>query len=435
VTSRQAAGGLVVALVTACQDVGLNKEPDPPVPGLRADPASVALTGVCGGETTSVTLTNPGTGPTTVTALTISGAPWAVSGPALPFTLQPDDQVPLDLTVGQGVASLQITSDAPALSVPLRASDNLHPTVIILSPYESEVVAEDEDLVLTALVADEDDALADLTLAWSSDVSGFIAAATPDADGRVETAWPAASRQAGPQTVALAATDACGDVGEATQYYCQDGPFAVDVLSDEAWRYDGAATGSDDTLVLVSGAGAVGAGFDLFSLFDADDLQIAFRFRVSDGAEGLAFVLLDPTRLSAYIGGAGCGLGYGDDGDRGADDCTSGPALPGWAVELDTFAGPDDCAAGDHVAVVLDGDVVRPEGCAATPLAGDWHAAEIVVLSGTIDVRVDGVLVLSAVVPSGQDFEGFAGFTAASSALGGTVEVTDVTVIDSTCVR
>ena len=434
-TSRQAVGGLVVALVTACQDVGLNKEPEPPVPGLRADPASVALSGVCGGESTSVTLTNPGTAPTTVTALTVSGAPWTVSGPALPFTLQPNDEVPLALTVGQGVATLQVSSDAPEVSVPLRASDNLHPTVIILSPYESEVVADDEDLLLTALVADEDDALADLTLGWTSNVSGFIADATPDAEGRVETLWPAAARQAGPQTVALAATDRCGDVGEATQYYCQDGPFAVDALSDEAWRYDGAAFGSDDALDLVSGAASVGAGFDLFSLFDADDLQIAFRFRVAAGAEGMAFVLLDPARLTSYIGGSGCGLGFGDDGDRGADDCTAGPALPGWAVEFDTQAGPDDCAVGDHVAVVLDGDIVHPAGCAATPLAGDWHDAGIAVHPGAIEVSIDGVLVLAAAVPSGQDFEGFAGFTASSSATGGSVEVTDVTVIDSTCVR
>ena len=433
---RIAGIGLFVAFASACQDIALKKEPDPPVPGLRADPASIALAGVCGDENVLVTLTNPGTGPTTVTALTVTGAPWTVSSPALPFTLQPDDAgVQLTLTAGQGVATLAITSDAPEVSVPLRASDNLHPTVIILSPYESEVVGNDEDLVLTALVSDDDDALSDLSLAWSSNVSGFIATATPDADGRVQTVWPASSRQAGPQTVALAATDGCSDVGEATQYYCQDGPFAVDALSDEAWRYDGAASGSDDTLDLLSGTGAAGAGFDLFSLFDADKLEIAFQFRVADGAEGFAFALLDPARLTSYIGGSGCGLGYGDDGDRGADDCTSGPGLPGWAVEFDTSSGPDDCAVGDHVAVVLDGDIVNPLGCAATPLVDSWHAADIAVSLGEIQVTIDGVLVLSAAVPSGQSFEGFAGFTASSSASGGSVEITDVTVIDSTCVR
>ena len=51
----------------------------------------------------------------------------------------------------------------------------------------------------------------------------------------------------------------------------------------------------------------------------------------------------------------------------------------GWAVEFDTSAGPDDCAVGDHVAVVLDGDIVNPLGCAATPLADSWHAADIAV--------------------------------------------------------
>lgn len=429
---------LALALL-ACIDYRVVTPPVTPVPGLAADPQSIALDGVCGGEEQLVTLTNPGTGATTISAITVDGMGWTLPAlPALPFTLEPllDDpaaRLDLALEAGAGVATLVVTSDAPEVDVPLRASDNQHPTVVILSPYEDEVVGEDDELVLTGLVADADDDVGDLTVVWVAD-NGFFSTAVPDADGRVETDWPADQRTAGPQLIQLVANDACEDQGEATLYYCQDGPFAIDVLGAEAWRFDGGASWDGSELTLVDGPGETGAGFDLFSLFDGDVLDVMFEVLIQDDGtgmpEGLSFTLLDPARVTTYIGGDGCGLGYGGDAS-----CTSGPALPGWSVELDTLAGDDDCAVGDHVAVVVDGAITSPAGCASAALAGEWHTVELVVSACLVSVLLDGATVLDAAVPSGQDFEGFAGFTAATGAGGGSVKVRNVTVIDSTCVR
>ncbi len=429
---------LALALL-ACIDYRVVTPPVTPVPALAAAPQTIALDGICGGEEQVITLTNPGTGPTTITAITVDGMGWTVPVlPALPFTLEPllDDpaaHLDLALAAGAGVATLVVSSDAPEVDVPLRASDNQHPTVVILNPYEDEVVGEDDDLLLTGLVADADDDLGDLTVVWVAD-NGFFSTAVPDADGRVETDWPADQRTAGPQLIQLVANDACEDQGETTLYYCQDGPFAIDVLGDEAWRFDGGASWDGSELTLVNGPSETGAGFDLFSLFDGDVLDVMFEVLLQDdgtGApEGLSFTLLDPARVTTYIGGDGCGLGYGGDAS-----CTSGPALPGWSVELDTLAGDDDCAVGDHVAVVVDGAITSPAGCASAALAGEWHTVELVVSAGLVSVVLDGVTVLDAAVPSGQAFEGFAGFTAATGVGGGTVKVRNVTVIDSTCVR
>lgn len=424
----------MILLLAACLDYGVQVEPPPPVPALVADPVSIALEGACGGEAMTVRLTNPGTGPTTVTSLTVDGMGWTLeTTPALPLTLStltadPDAFVDVSLIVGAGTATLTAASNAPLLDVPLRASDNQHPSVFILSPYEEQVVGADETLVLTALVSDADDAAVDLTLTWSSSATGFVATGIADADGRVEYDWPAADRAAGPQTISLIAEDLCADEGEATLFYCQDGPFLVDVLGEEAWRFDGGAAWDGSELTLVAGSEATAAGFDLFSLFDGDVLDVSFEFYV-EGAEGFSFTLLDPARVTTYVGGAGCGLGYG------VGDCNAGPGLPGWSVEFDTTEGGDDCAVGDHVAVVIDGEIQTPAACVATPLAGVWHTASLHVYAGGVAVNLDGVDVLDAPLTSGQDFEGFAGFTAASGALPADVRVRNVTVTDTTCVR
>lgn len=431
----------LLACIAGCLDYRVVTPPDVPAPALSATPNSIVLDGVCGGEPETVTLTNPGTGPTAINAITVEGMGWSIESlPALPFTLatltdDPEAHLDLQLIAGAGVATLHVTSNAADVDVPLRANDNVHPTAFILSPYDSEVVGEEDDLLLAGIVSDEDDELTTLAVEWQG-TDGFRAAATPDADGRVETNWPAAERTPGPQTIQLVVYDPCADQGEATQYYCQDGPFVIDVLQEEAWRFDGGAIWDGSVLTLVDGPDETAAGFDLFSLFDADVLDVQFEFLIGEegGAgplpEGFSFSVIDPARLTTYVGGDGCGLGYGD----GAD-CTSGPALPGWSVEFDTLAGADDCAVGDHVAVVVDGAITNPAGCAATPLLGAWHVGSITVQPGTITLAVDGATVLSAPLASGQDFEGFAGFTASTSDGGGSVMLRNVTVIDSTCVR
>ena len=46
----------------------------------------------------------------------------------------------------------------------------------------------------------------------------------------------------------------------------------------------------------------------------------------------MGLTALDIDRMTTYLGGTGCGIGYGGDAT-----CTSGPALPGWSIEVDTY--------------------------------------------------------------------------------------------------
>ena len=116
-------------------------------------------------------------------------------------------------------------------------------------------------------------------------------------------------------------------------------------------------------------------------------------------------------------------------------DCATGPALPGWSLAFDTSPQAGDCAVGPYTAVMVDGALAAPIGCAAGPTFGVWHTADVTVTPGEVVLTVDGAVVLDAALPSGQDFEGFAGFTAATGSGAGDVHVRNVTVVDSTCVR
>ena len=88
-----------------------------------------------------------------------------------------------------------------------------------------------------------------------------------------------------------------------------------------------------------------------------------------------------------------------------------------------------------RVSVFVDGDLENPVGCVSTALVGGWHTAGVAVTEGRVVLAIDGLEVLDAALPGGQDFEGFAGFTAATGVHGGEVHVRNVRVIDSTCVR
>ena len=110
------------------------------------------------------------------------------------------------------------------------------------------------------------------------------------------------------------------------------------------------------------------------------------------GADGISLTALDVARKTTYLGGSGCGIGYGGDAP-----CTDGPALPGWSIEVDTYHNPGyDPTDEDHLMFTFDGDVDDPAAWIVLPEMEDngWHTMSVRVQEPYVQVAIDGVIYL-----------------------------------------
>ena len=426
---------LLLALL-ACVDYRFGQEPVPPAPELTVLAAPLEA-GLCPDSPAVVELLNEGDGPLTVSALGVEGEDWVLAELALPATVAPGAVLDVVLVGEGGESTLVVTTndaDEPVARVPIVGTANVWPTARIVSPVEEEVIPAEGDLTFVAFVGDDDDALSDLTLEWVSSLTGPLGTSVPDEDGRATFVWPEAERVGGPQFVYLSVTDPCGGDARGLAWYCQEGPYVVRPIEEEAWRYEGPARVEDGVITLTDAApDTVASAFDLSSLFDGDNVSITFDFQVDPGGggEGLSVTLLDANRREGFVGGDGCGLGFG-----GGAACTSGPALPGWSLAVDTRADPGDCLDGPHLAFTVDGDVGAFGPCAPLPPVSDgaWHTLALRLVAGVLTVTLDGAEVLAEPVPTVVDFPGFVGFTASTGAGGGDAHrVRAVEIVDYTC--
>ncbi len=424
---------MLLLLAAACSEYGIKEEPQPGIPDIQVHLGPVPLK-ACPDTVVQVEVANRGDATLAVDGLTLEGDGWTVDDPA-PFQLEPDERVDRAVRGAGGTATLRITSndtDQPLVEVPIASAPNEAPTALVLTPYDEDTLPADGTVTLTALVSDADDALADLTLEWASSLSGSFATATPDADGFVTTEWAAEDRAPGPQWISLFATDPCAAVAEDIAWICQDGPFVVYPIIDEGWHFEGSA-GRDGALLTVSDGtpDLASAAFDLASIFDADDTEVSFAFRIDGtGGEGLSLTLLDADRRVGYLGGGGCGMGFG----AGAA-CTSGPALPGWSLAVDTRDDAGDCVPGPHLAFHFDGDLAAPAACAPIPSVEDgaWHTLHVRLVDQHLTTELDGIPALDAALTGYTGFQGVVGVTVATSAEPVRYEVQDFSITDFHC--
>lgn len=432
--------GLVIA---GCSDYGINEKTDPPavgVPELDVAPGEVEATGLCAATEEEVLLRNTGSGALTVTDLRVDGEGWAVtSSPPLPLRLEPGESTIVRLEGTDGEATLVVESDDPEqgrLEVPLLASNNAPPVVTIDAPVGGTVVAEGADLTLAGSVSDADQPAETLSVAWSASVDGALSSGSPAADGSVTHVWPASARSGGPQSVVLAATDSCGAVGTATVELCQDGANSYDALSLSAWHYEGSAawdSAASNLLLTPATVNLVGSAFETSTPVNADNVDIDFYLYVGGGtgADGVSLTALDTARATSFLGGSGCGIGYGGDAD-----CTEGPALPGWSLEIDTYYnGGVDPTADDHLAFTFDGDVDAYQAWAALPEMEDtgWHYVEVSVLAPHVTVAIDGVVYLDQDIPGNYAFSAYVGFTAGTGGETNEHRIDELTITDYSC--
>ncbi|MCB9760558.1 MAG: hypothetical protein H6739_12020 [Alphaproteobacteria bacterium] len=427
-------------LLVGCSEYGLNNKDDNPPAGepvIDATPSAWDLV-LCAPDVVRVTVSNEGTAALAVEPPTLSGEGWTLLSQEA-FTLQPNEQTDLELEPGVGEATLTLTSDDPAnpqLTIPLRAVADQPPTVSILSPSPGEIIDIGAEERVIGEVTDDVDVPSALAVSWTSDVDGELSVEPADGAGQVELSWRAGERSAGEHQLVLTATDSCGQIAFDTIPLCQQAGYAADELDIGTWHFEGDASwdAANGWVQLTSlSEFVVGTAFQTAQTAPGDALEIRFSFYIGDGtgADGLSLTALDTTRMTGFLGGSGCGMGYGGDAS-----CTDGPALPGWSIEVDTFynEGQDPTAA-DHLMFTFDGDVDDPAFWTELPPmeSNGWHTMEVVVNAPRVTVTVDAAVVMDQELSGHFQFPAYIGFTAGTGSLTNRHLIQALEVIEFAC--
>ena len=416
---------LPVVLLAACSDYQFTKDSGvqgAQAPHIVADPDAVS-TILCGGETVAVELGNEGPGMLEISAVTVQGDGWSLATPFDPCQIPSGETRDVSLTPSVGSAILHVESndpDEPDLKVPLEGSQDEAPGVTITAPVMAEILPVDNPYVLEGQARDDVDPPDLLLATWTSDLLGVLFTGPVQRDGTVSYAWDAATRMEGPQTITLSVTDTCGNLATDAVPICQQAGWTADELDISAWHFEGAATWDavNGYLVLTEPLTyAVGTAFNTANPVTGDAVNIRFLFYIGGGtgADGLSLTVLDTTRTSVYLGGTGCGLGYGGDAS-----CTSGPALPGWSIEVDTYYNDgQDPTPDDHLMFTFDGDVDDPALWVALPEMEDtgWHTMEVDAAAPHVRVVIDGITYIDEDLSGNFAFPALVGFTAGTGSL------------------
>jgi len=309
------------------------------------------------------------------------------------------------------------------------------PEIIQTHPEASAVLTVEEDVLLEAWIIDEHADLAATMVQWFDQQGDLIDEQRANTEGLATGSWPA-ERDAGDQMFRIEAHDECGNTTQTEVWVCQQGGYSVESLELSNWHLEGSAEMVEDNEIELTGLDTwqIGSAFMIGETVQAGDVHIEFEFLTEGGtgADGISLTALDADRMTGYLGGHGCGIGYG-----GGVDCTDGPALPGWSIELDTWYNAElpDPTLYDHAAFTFDGDVAEPQAWGIVPELEDtgWHTIEITVAEPQVTVRVDGVIYLDATVDGNFDFPAYIGFTGSTGGETNRHRIRALTVTENFC--
>lgn len=441
-------------LFLACTDYNLNKntevedegildsaEPDDadPIlaPQLEVNPTDVSEISICNARDVDIVLTNTGDGELQITGIELSGEGWAMESPELPIFLAPAENTTIIVNGWDGTASLQIDSNDPITPqqvVSLYAEADQPPVVSITDPYPHAILPVG-GMLLTGLVDDVEDDPQDLMIEWRSDIDGLLGDTPATADGVVSAEFY--ERSSGSHEITLTVRDSCENEESVSLPICQQFGYEVETLDISTWHFEGSAFWDtvNDWVELTSPTNnVVGSAFSTAFPVDAGNVQIDFLFYIGDGsgADGISLTALDVDRMTGFLGGTGCGIGYG--GDAG---CTAGPALPGWSIEVDTwFNGGVDPTEEDHLAFSFDGDVDDYQSWATLPEMEDtgWHHMRVEVVAPHVYVEIDGVAYIDADLMGGAfNFPAYIGFTAGTGGSTNAHKISSLMVTETSC--
>jgi len=421
---------------------------------LEISPQSLNYVRLCTPSQDNVALYNAGNAPLEVRALRLDGTGWSIANPpALPTSIAPGKTLYVRLVGTDGTATLVVESSdlsRPTQSIPLVARTNRPPRVTMVTPRTDEIVPEGADVVLEALVEDDDGADDTVTVDFLTG-SGVIASDIAPVDGRARFVWVAQGRPVGKQTVTAEAHDACDAADVADLPICLDAIDRYESIGLGDWKlYGGSIIDANGDLQMTDATSQkVGTAFDISKKVSAKKVDISFAFRIGNepaqgGADGFALVLLDPSRKSEpFIGASGEGLGYGCGPGGGCNP------LPGWALELDYFRNLFDPTPTPHVAFSVDGLMAMSSSLSAdgstklfadlpeslglwtslgtngqgVVMDSDWHEMQIQFELPHMKVTIDDITVLEFDLPmpfiydgKTYDFshEAYVGFSAAT---------------------
>jgi hypothetical protein len=378
-------------------------------------------------------VTNTGLADVTVEALTLAGDTGFAAVPlvgSLPLVVEAGGTEVLRVSyaaddVLPAYATLTVDPAGPvaSLDVPLSANTvapNNRPVVSLLSPSDGDILSLGQTYTLRAFALDTETAARDLSVTFSSAVSGVLGTVAPDGTGEVLLETTATAL--GDDTITATVTDAEGATGTDSA--------AIDVTDCEVLSWDRTDTFDstfDDTLFAINGDAYVDTATEELILTDAvsweggaiylktpillERFRMGIRFRIDPGtgADGMAIVAASGADPDDMLGAEGEQLGVGN---------ISG--VTGFVIEIDVHSnGTRSDPYADHLALVtLPGfqhvgtpvELSEMENSVAHELFVDFA-------EGVVQVTLDGTVVLTETVPDWVAFEGYLGATAATGSI------------------
>ena len=270
---------------------------------------------------------------------------------------------------------------------------------------------------------------------WQSNQDGLFSTGEAFSDGSVETLWNA-YQSSGYHTIEVSVVDSCSNVTRDTASICQQLTYNVNALDVNTWNFEGSARW--DVLnnwveLTPANRWQVGTAFSTGQEVPAGWIDIEFSFYIGEGtgADGISLTALDVDRQQTFLGGDGCGIGYGGDAF-----CTDGPALPGWSIEVDTYYNEGhDPTSEDHLMLTFDGDVDDPEIWVPLPEMEDtgWHSMAVRVQQPHVQGDIDGVTYIDQEIAGFYDFDAYIGFTAGTGDFTNRHLIRDLVVQEKLC--
>jgi hypothetical protein len=406
------------------------------VPEIYVDPPFLEMSGVCNAISQPITISNLGDGDLEITGASIDSESWVLIQPEFPVIIETNG-IEIWTVEGNGEGVLTIESNdlvQPFIDIPLSADSDLPPTVQIKSPNNGFVIPV-IGTMMTAEVSDDVDLSQDIQMRWVSDIDGLLGSVSANPMGEATLLWQS-GHTPGPHEVRVIATDSCQNVEESKINVCQQFGYEVESLDISSWHFEGTASwdSTNEWLELTPVVeNVVGSAFSTAVSVNGGNVEINFAFYIGDGtgADGISLTAIDTSRMTTYLGGTGCGIGYGGDAP-----CTSGPALPGWSIEVDTYYnGGQDPTEEDHLMFTFDGDVDAPAVWSAIPEMEDtgWHNMKVVVNAPNVLVEIDGITYIDQALSGHFSFPSYIGFTAGTGGHTNRHLIDSLTVTESIC--
>ncbi len=397
--------------------------------GLLATPTALDFGQVSvgnGAETLSVNISNTGRRSTTITSTDLPSAPFtATQVPANGTVLKPQQTVTISVTYDPPAAetdssALTVHAKSGAVTVPLSGSAVQGQSHLTLTPTSTDfgTVTIGSTKTLTFDISNTGNI--PLTITKAKAPAGVFSTDTPVSEGLTLAPGAVVHQRVtfAPTTpgAAKATYLISSDDGAGAQLETLTGTGSKTLPAAVTWMLNGSATAIGSTLRLTD-TGYTEAGSAIYqSPVATDGLKASFTARLSggSGADGMTFVLLNPSDESATaLGATGSGLGYS--------------GLDGVVVALDTYQnGSDPSSNFVGVATGVQGDNIAWTATATNVpnLRSKPVKVSVTVKSGHLLVAIGGKQVLNVDVSAALGATAYVGYTGGS---GGKTDNHDIT--------